>query len=398
MHKTDVAIVGGGLAGSLAAAMLGRAGIDAVVVDPHPEYPAEFRCEKLDGAQIALLKKTGLAEPVLRATTPDRQSWIARFGRLVDKRAGDQEGIFYAQLVNTIRAELPAKIRFLQAKATGIGADAERRKLTLSNGEMLSARLVVLANGLSVSLRDQLGLKREILSECHSISIGFDVRPVGRRSFAFPALTYYGDRPSDHTACITLFPIGTTMRANLFVYRDMKDPWLRQLRTEPEKTLMALMPGLRRIIGDFAVDGHIAIRPVDLYVTHGHLQPGLALVGDAFSTSCPTAGTGARKVFVDVERLCNVYIPRWLATPGMDTAKVAAFYADPAKQECEAFCLNKARWLKAFSTDPTLRWAARRWIKFLGHYGVGTLRRLGAHVTARPPGGWALPAATRAKS
>ena len=38
VHSTDVAIIGGGLAGSLAAAMLGRAGIDAILVDPHVEY------------------------------------------------------------------------------------------------------------------------------------------------------------------------------------------------------------------------------------------------------------------------------------------------------------------------------------------------------------------------
>lgn len=398
MHDTDVAIIGGGLAGSLAAAMLGRAGIDAVVIDPHAEYPAEFRCEKLDGSQVALLKKTGLAEPVLRATTPDQQSWIARFGRLVDKRPGDQEGIYYAQLVNTIRAEVPASVRFLLAKATAISAAGERRRITLSNGEAVNARLIVLANGLSVSLRDQLGLQREILSPCHSISIGFDIVPVGRRSFEFPALTYYADRPSDRAALLTLFPIGGAMRANLFVYRDMADPWLRQLRAEPENTVMALMPGLQRIIGDFAVDGRIAIRPVDLYVTRGHLQAGVVLVGDAFSTSCPAAGTGARKVFVDVERLCNVYIPRWLATPGMEAAKIAAFYADPVKQECEAFCFNKAQRFKALSTDQSLAWVVRRWTKFLAHLGVGTLRRIGGRTGARRPRAWAFPAATGAKS
>src|SRR3569623_605367 len=35
MRYTDVAIVGGGLAGSIIAATLGRAGIDAVLIDPH---------------------------------------------------------------------------------------------------------------------------------------------------------------------------------------------------------------------------------------------------------------------------------------------------------------------------------------------------------------------------
>jgi 2-polyprenyl-6-methoxyphenol hydroxylase-like FAD-dependent oxidoreductase len=44
-------------------------------------------------------------------------------------------------------------------------------------------------------------------------------------------------------------------------------------------------------------------------VNDASVQPGLVLVGDAFSTSCRAAGTGCDKVFTDVERLCNVYIP-----------------------------------------------------------------------------------------
>jgi 2-polyprenyl-6-methoxyphenol hydroxylase-like FAD-dependent oxidoreductase len=62
MRATDIAIVGGGLAGSTAAAMLGRAGIDAVLVDPHPSYPNDFRCEKLDASQVELLRKTGVPQ------------------------------------------------------------------------------------------------------------------------------------------------------------------------------------------------------------------------------------------------------------------------------------------------------------------------------------------------
>jgi hypothetical protein len=246
----------------------------------------------------------------------------------------------------------------------------------LSNSEEISARLIVLANGLNVGLRNSLGLAREVLSECHSVSIGFNVKPVGRQTFDFPALTYYAERTDDSTALITLFPIGATMRANLFVYRTMEDPWLQELRAKPEQTLHALMPGLGKLMGDFEVDGFVKIRPVDLYATRGHRQPGIVLVGDAFSTSCPAAGTGARKALNDVERLCNVYIPRWLATPGMNVDKIEAFYDDSVKKTCDEESFAKAIGLRSFSVDPGLQWRARRRLKFFGQYAVGTLRRL----------------------
>ena len=127
--------------------------------------------------------------------------------------------------------------------------------------------------------------------------------------------------------------------------------------------------GLRELMGDFTVPGFVQIRPVDLYVTKGYRQNGVVLVGDAFSSSCPAAGTGARKVLVDVERLCNVHIPRWLATPGMGEAKIAAFYDDPVKQACDALSARKAFRLRSYSIDPALHWAALRWAKFVGALG-----------------------------
>ena len=376
MQNADVVIVGGGLAGSLAAAMLGRAGIDAILVDPNPVYPPDFRCEKLDSVQVEILKKTGLASDILRATTPDRQTWVARFGRIVEKRPGDQQGIYYAPLVNAVRALIPDTVRIVNAKATELATGGERQRVTLSTGDEISARLIVLANGLSVALRHNLGLTRETVSPCHSISIGFDAVPAGRAAFDFPALTYYTERTSDQAALITLFPIGANMRANLFVYRDMQDPWLRRMRNAPQETLFAMWPGLRKIMGEFTVDGPVQIRPIDLYVSDGHRQGGVVLVGDAYSTSCPAAGTGARKVLNDVERLCNVHIPQWLATPGMDAVKIGAFYDDPVKQAGDAFARDKAYSLKAFSLSDAPAWRARRVVKFVMQYAAGTLRRL----------------------
>src|SRR5262249_30588380 len=313
MRHVDVAIAGGGLAGATAAAMLGRAGLAVAVVDPHPVYPFDFRSEKLAGPQVHLLRRTGLADPVLAAATAIDDLWIARFGRLVERRRSDQYGILYDSLVNVVRAQIPASAAFVAAKVMAIFTGADRQTIVLSNGEKIGARLVVLATGLNNALRRMLGIGRLELSPCHSLSIGFDVVPVGGGRFEFPALTYYPQRPAERISSLAFFPAGAAMRANLFLYREPRDPWLKRLREQPRETLFAAMPELRKLSGDFAVDGDINIRPVDLCAVKGYRQPGVVLVGDAFATSCPAAGTGVNKVFTDVERLCNVHVPRWFA-------------------------------------------------------------------------------------
>src|SRR5258708_1882410 len=172
MKYTDIAIIGGGLAGSTAAAMLGRAGIPTVLIDPHATYPFDFRVEKLSGdAQLERFQQTGIADSVLRAATHDGENWIARFGYLLDKKPSRQFGIMYDALIHAIRAEIPHPAELLYGKVTGISTSTERQKLTLSDGAMVSARLVVLANGLNVGLRRHLGIERQIISACHSISI-----------------------------------------------------------------------------------------------------------------------------------------------------------------------------------------------------------------------------------
>src|SRR5262249_30085536 len=104
-------------------------------------------------------------------------------------------------------------------------------------------------------------------------------------------------------------------------------------------------------------------------------------------TSCPAAGTGARKALNDAERLCNIHIPHWLATPGMDADKIAAFYDDPVKRACDETSLAKAFELRSFTVDPALNWAARRWVKFGGQLARGSLRqargRLASHIPQR---------------
>ena len=131
MKYTDIAIIGGGLAGSTAAAMLGRAGIAAVLIDPHHTYPFDFRVEKLSGdGQLERFRATGIAESVLRSATHDGENWIARFGYLLDKKPSRQYGIMYDALINAIRAEIPDGGESVYAKARSVSTRGIARWLS----------------------------------------------------------------------------------------------------------------------------------------------------------------------------------------------------------------------------------------------------------------------------
>lgn len=375
MIKTDVAIVGGGLAGSVTAAMLGRSGIDAIVVDPHAIFPEDFRCEKFDASQVDLFRRTGLAPTVLpKASAALGELWIAHGGRVLEKRAGDQYSFAYEAMVNAVRDEIGGSARFLAGKVNSVSASDELQRVVLADGEEIEARLVVIANGLNTGIRDGLGLDRTILSPAHSISIGFDLKPRGRERFPFSGLTYYAPTTRDHVAYITIFPIPGTMRANFFVYRDMRDPWLREMRHAPDATLEAVLPGLQTVTGGFEVTSFVKIRPVDLYQTNHYRRPGVVLIGDAFNTACPAAGTGTNKVLNDAVQLASVHIPNWLATAGMGAEKIGMFYDDEAKREVDEASLQKAYRLRALSTETGMAWKARRWLRRNRRRAVGVVR------------------------
>lgn len=375
MRETEIAIVGAGLAGSLAATMLGRAGHAVTLIDPFDACRPDFRCEKLEEAHVATLRDARVLDEVLPATRHYRDIWVARLGRLAEIKPIAEYGIEYGALVNRMRALVPPSVTFVQGKVAELALSDERQTLTLTNGEKISARLVIGANGV---MGEMVGQRREI-SRCHSVSVGFDVE-AGEWPFA--ALTYFGEDPAQRVAYLTLFPLPSGFRVNLFVYRALNDPWFKRLRDNPAATIAACLPQLARLTGALKVKGPLKIRPVDLVATDNVLQGGVALVGDAFSTACPVSGTGAAKALLDAERLCNIYVPAWLGSPGIGVEKIAQYYNDPDKRRSDAHSLRTSVFAKRAALGEGLLWTAFRWSYFAGAQARNFLER-GELVAAR---------------
>lgn len=380
LPDTEIAIVGGGLSGTVAAVVLARRGHRVTLIDRNATFPPEFRVEKIAGDQVRRFERLGLLPALARSSTHFETIVNARRGRLLDTNLTPHYGIMYHDLVAAMRRELPASVQFVTGRVTDLRTSSGVQTVTLAEQGDLSARLIVLASGLSDLLRSRLGIERQVLHERQSLTFGFNAR-VER--FPDSAFTYYGEHPVDGIDYLSFFPIGDTLRANLFAFLDHRDPWVKHVRSEPEAALAAALPGLPQIAGRIEVVDKVQSWIQDLAVARNVEQPGVVVIGDAFQTSCPAAGTGVSRLMSDVERLALVYIPAWLESPGMDAGKIAAFYGDPLKREMDAYALERANFRRGFTVGSSLTWRARREGQFLRRRAMHRIERLSPALAGR---------------
>lgn len=380
ISDTDIAIVGGGLSGTIAAIALARSGARVTLIDRNDVAPPEFRVEKLGGEQLVKLERLGLLDVLAQNSTRFDRAVNIRHGRVVDQSAIRYQGIFYDDLVNAMRRALPASVRTVIGRVTDLSTGPEQQLVTVADQDPIRARLVVLASGMSDILRARLGIEREVLHERQSLTFGFNLRPADTIT-NHPALTLYGERPGDGIDYLTLFPIGELIRANLFVFLDHRHPWIKELRTDPLAALEQKIPSLRRHLHNTELDGKVQNWIMDLAVARNVRRPGIVLIGDAYQTSCPAAGTGVSRLLTDVERLA-AHVPGWLQTPGMEAAKVATFYEDPAKTAMDAYALAQADFRRSFTIDTSFEWRARRQAQFLRRRLMNGLDRLSPPLAA----------------
>jgi 2-polyprenyl-6-methoxyphenol hydroxylase-like FAD-dependent oxidoreductase len=355
----DVVVVGAGLAGVTTAHVLGRAGYRVALVDPREECAPCFKAEKVEPDQADLLRKLGLLDTVAPLGSRIQEVLCARGDRALEMVRLEQYGVFYHDMVNGVQRALPKGVVRRVARVDDIALGPDLQRVTCHDGVELRTRLVVLSSGTSARLAARLGLRRRMLSERHSLALGFDVEPLDGRA-RFDSITYFCDDVAGRFDYITLFPIGSVLRGNVFMYRTIDDPMVRRLYREPRRLFTECFPGLARFSGELRVSSKVEACPIDLYTTEGYEQPGMVLVGDAFQSVCPATGTGLSKVLTDVDILTSELVPAWLATPGMDTDKTLAFYSHPRKTTNDVLSARRAVYRRRVSTETSLSWRLRR--------------------------------------
>jgi 2-polyprenyl-6-methoxyphenol hydroxylase-like FAD-dependent oxidoreductase len=368
-QSADVVIVGAGLAGATAATLFARSGVSVILIDRHPSYPVCFKAEKIEADQAELLRKFGMFQELRPSLGQIAEIITVRRGK-VSHRQAEQYGGAYHDIVNEVRSRVPAEVEFRLGRVVELSAGPERQSITLSDGATLSARLLVLASGTGESLAEQLGIGREMLSEGHSVSFGFSIARVDGQPFDFESINYYSEDPTQRVGYVTLFlfPHGE-MRANLFTFWDPRSAQVRDMIQQPERELERLFPELASFIGAYRVTTKVSTGVNDLFHAVGQRKAGVVLVGDVYQGACPSTGTGLSKVLTDVDVLCNDCAPRWLASPGMGSEKIAQFYDSPVKRASDRFALDSAfhsRETALVSTRFNRLQRSRAWINAAG--------------------------------
>ena len=352
-HASDdhILIIGGGMAGSLLALVLGRQGLAVTVIDPHRDPPAMFRNEKLGTEQIELLKGLGALACFEAACWPEG-SYPGGRPSLTDCGAHHQAWL------RSVRAAWPDTVSFIESTVESVATSQDRQTITTSAGETLTGRLVVLASGRMHHLHRQLGIELTTLSAQHSVCLGFSLES----EHFIPSQVH--DLPhGSGIGYVSIFPMPGETRVNIFSYRALSDPWTRRMAKDPLGALAEVSSEAAQALDGACVLRRCEARATDLYATHGHVQDGVVLMGDAFHAPCPASGTGMLRILHDITVLTRDHLPAWLETPGMDRDKIAAFYNDPAKRRLDARSLTSSLRGRGAAVGQGLRWDTWRLLK-----------------------------------
>lgn len=362
-NRADVVVVGAGLAGSAAAVVLARRGLAVTVVDPYAEFPSMFRAEKIEPEQAVLFRALGLFEGVEPATRLIREIIHVIGGRVVHRRSIEQFGIAYCDIVNSVRAQIPAHVDFRRMRVESIDADSLRPSVVLAGGDRIDCRLVLVATGMSGQLPERLGLTRDMIKEDLSMAFGFMLERADGQAFPFDAVTYRPPSTAGKVGYLTLFRMGQHMRGNVFSYWPARDSATQEMRRDPVKLLGRILPGLDKVIGQYGVVGKVEPFKIDLYRMRDCPLPGVVLLGDAYQSVCPSTGMGLTKVLTDVDVLCNECLPDWFKASAIGAERTAEFYGVARKAAVDAEAVRLALAGRESVLGSSIHWWIRRRIR-----------------------------------
>ena len=330
----DVAVVGGGMVGAAAALALARAGFATALLearDPAPwraEDEVDLRVVGLAPSSIALLDELDVWTSIRSARSgpyAHMHVWDGGSGAAIHFDAADAGRDLLGHIVEnslvqwTLWQALEAAgvRRLCPAEVRGIEPREDRVTLKLADGESLSARLVVAADGVASPLRGMLGIATR----------GHD---YAQRAVVAHVAT---ERAHERTAWQRFLPGGPLA---LLPLADGRSSLVWSLpEAEAQRVLALDDAAFMRELGvasDFRLGRVLATTqraafPLKLQLAQSYQAERCVLLGDAAHAVHPLAGQGVNLGLRDVAELRDVLVEARDAGRDVAAAHVLRRYA-----------------------------------------------------------------------
>ena len=323
----EIAIVGGGLAGGLAAVTLARAGFSCALIDT--QAPSLMRTDTFDGRTTAIsyasarvFRRVGVwdacadtAAPIHDILVTDgrakgrfRDGHTAPFNLHFDSRDLDDETPLGWIVENrTLRNALYDAIEtndaidlIAPATSNNVVFDRGAARITLNDGRTIDAALVIAADGKNSSLRGEGGVK---VNRWRYRQQGIVVTVAHEKPHHGVAQEFF--LPAGPFAILPMTDDDQGRARSSLVWTEKDDIAPALMALEDEAFLDQLTNRFGEYLGALSLAGPRFSYPLSFHLSQDFIAPRLALIGDAARAIHPIAGQGFNLGVKDIAALAD---------------------------------------------------------------------------------------------
>lgn len=355
--KTDICIVGGGLAGKTLALALSSQDFDVVLVERATGPAADNRVTSLNMSTAQLYKAIGLWPALERHSQPMVDIRVADgrtgprigFDALMDFGAAHGVVIHNEVILAALDGALAkaSNVRVIGGVAAQLAqANMARQTVSLSNGDTVEACLVCACDGARSALRTALGIETDV------------------KSYGQANITATLDHENDHGgAGFQRFMPGGPVAFIPMQGKQSSLAWtLPQAQATAvmaldDATFMALLADQifcgddADLRGPFTAVGARSTYPLKAMTAHAFHGPRAVLVGDAAHAIHPLAGQGFNLTARDIGVLVDVLLEARSVGDDIGSPRWGVAYTRQRRPDILALYMATDRLNKVFSTQ-----------------------------------------------